>query len=88
MELRSKNGDVYKKSAMQSYGQFMQRHLLKKNNTQRWTFQEVKIAYKWMTKELKILGQANVEHYPTIPDVDMEKMYMFFCTDLESPKML
>ncbi|CAC5420823.1 unnamed protein product [Mytilus coruscus] len=75
MEMCNKNGDMYKKSTMQSYRQGLQRHLSKTRDID-------------ILKGAKKLGLAAVEHYPAIADVDMEKMYMFFCTDLESPKML
>ncbi|XP_052098825.1 uncharacterized protein LOC127733511 [Mytilus californianus] len=93
MEMRNKNGDMYKKSTMQSYRQGLQRHLSKTRDIDILkgdNFKKSKKAYQCtgMTKELKRLGLAAVEHYPAIADVDMEKMYMFFCTDLESPKML
>ncbi|CAG2211446.1 unnamed protein product [Mytilus edulis] len=80
MEMRNKDGEMYKKSTMQSYRQGLQHHLsktrdidiLKSDN-----FKKSKKAYQCMTKELKRLGMAAVEHCPAIADADMEKMYMF-----------
>lgn len=91
MEMRNKNGEMYKKTTMQSYRQGLQRHLSKTRDIDILkgdNFKKSQKAYQCMTKELKRLGLAAVEHYPAIADADIEKMYMFFCKDLESPKML
>ncbi|XP_063436822.1 uncharacterized protein LOC134718258 [Mytilus trossulus] len=91
MEIRNKNGEMYKKTTMQSYRQGLQRHLSKTRDVDILkgdNLKKSKKAFQCMTKELKRLGLAAVEHYPAIADADMEKMYMFFCKDLESPKML
>ncbi|XP_063442973.1 uncharacterized protein LOC134723282 [Mytilus trossulus] len=91
MGMRNKNGEMYKKTTMQSYRQGLQRHLSKTRDVDILkgdNFKKSKKAFQCMTKELKRLGLAAVEHYPAIADADMEKMYMFFCKDLESPKML
>ncbi|CAG2243519.1 unnamed protein product [Mytilus edulis] len=89
MEMRNKNGEMYKKTTMQSYRQGLQRHLSKTRDIDILkgdNFKKSQKAYQCMTKELKRLGLAAVEHYPAIADADIEKMYMFFCKDLESPK--
>ena len=83
MEMRNKNGEMYKKTTMQSYRQGLQRHLSKTRDIDILkgdNFKMSKKAYQCMTKELKRLGLA--------ADADLEKMYMFFCKDLESPNML
>ncbi|XP_071138416.1 uncharacterized protein [Mytilus edulis] len=89
--MRNKNGEMYKKTTMQSYRQGLQRHLSKTRDVDILkgdNFKQSKKAFQCMTKELNRLGLAAVEHYPAIADADMEKMYMFFCKNLESPKML
>lgn len=40
-----------------------------------------------MTKQLKRLGLVAVEHYPSIADIKMSNVNVFFCTDLECPKL-
>ena len=78
--MRNKDGEMYKKSTMQSYRQGLQHHLSKTRDIDILkgdNFKKSKKAYQCMTKELKRLGMAAVEHCPAIADADMEKMYMF-----------
>jgi hypothetical protein len=41
-----------------------------------------------MMKELKKVGLAAVEHFPPIEDDDMEKMYRYFCHNLNDAQLL
>ena len=41
-----------------------------------------------MMKELTKVGLAAVENYPPIEDDDMEKMYRYFCQNLDDAQLL
>lgn len=91
MEMRNKEGEKYKKTTMHAYRQGIQRHLDKardidiKNEE---VFKKSTKAFKGMTKELKRVGLAAIDHHPSIEDSDIEKMYAYFCQNLEDPQLL
>jgi flagellar motor component MotA len=80
MEMRGHDGQAFK-TTMQAY-----RHLEKAadiNLTDQKKFKKSTQAFKAMTKELKRVGLAAIEHHSPIEDSDLEKMYDYFCQNLE-----
>jgi hypothetical protein len=91
MEMRGHDGQMYKKTTMQAYRQGLQRHIEKTtgtNITDKDNFKKSTQAFKAMTKELKRVGLAAIEHHPPIDDSDLEKMYDYFCQNLEDAQLL
>lgn len=91
LEIRTKNGELYKKTTMNSYRQGIQRHLAKYRDIdilKGSKFKHSASAFKGMAKELKRQGLSAIEHYPTIAEADMEKMYNYLCSDLSNSQKL
>lgn len=91
LEMRNKDGQMYKKTTMQAYRQGIQRHISRDRDidiTNEEVFKKSAKSFKCMTKELKRLGLAAIEHYPAITDCDMEKMYQYFCQNLDDAQLL
>ena len=45
-------------------------------------------AFKCIGKELKRVGLAAIEHYPSIADEDLQKMYSYFSRNIDDPQVL
>ena len=91
LEMRNKNGEMYKKTTMQSYWQGIQRHLAQRREcdiTKDDDFKKSNNSFKFMMKELTKVGLAAVENYPPIEDDDMEKLYRYFCQNLDDAQLL
>ena len=76
---------------MQAHRQGIQRHLEKSRdvdiNTQE-LFKKSTLAFKGMAKELKRVGLAAIDHHPSIEERDIEKMYSYFCNNLDDAQLL
>ena len=91
LEMRNKEGKHYKKTTMQAYRQGLNRHLQKCRDIDICNediFKKSCKSFKGMTKELKRLGLAAIEHHPSIEESDIEKMYSYFCKNLEDAQLL
>ena len=91
LEMRTKNGELYKKTTMNSYRHGLQRHLAKHRDIDILKgdkFKNSSTAFKGMSKELKRQGLAAIEHHPSIAPADMKKMYDYFCSDLSNNQKL
>ncbi|CAC5364615.1 unnamed protein product [Mytilus coruscus] len=91
LEMRSKEGKHYKKTTMQSYRQGLNRHIQKCRDIDICNEDILKQStksFKGMTKELTRLGLAAFEYHPSIEESDIEKMYSFFCKNLEDAQLL
>ncbi|XP_033726677.1 uncharacterized protein LOC117316247 [Pecten maximus] len=80
LEMRNKNGELYKKSTLLSYRHGIQRHLeltREVNIMKGEQFKKSVKAFKSMTKELKRQGYGAVDHYPAINEEDLAKLYDF-----------
>ncbi|XP_071180979.1 uncharacterized protein [Mytilus edulis] len=91
LEMRNKEGKHYKKTTMQAYRQGLNRHLQKCRDIDicnEEIFKKSCKSFKGMTKELKRLGLAAIEHHPSIEESDIEKMYSYFCKNLEDAQLL
>ena len=69
VEMRNKDGQLYKKSIMASYRSGLQRYLRNKSDDEidimsKTIFNKSSKAYKCMRKELKRQGLAAVHHHP------------------------
>ncbi|VDI10339.1 Hypothetical predicted protein [Mytilus galloprovincialis] len=75
---------------MQAYRQGLNRHLQKCRDIDICNediYQKSCKSFKGMTKELKRLGLAAIEHHPSIEESDIE-MYSYFCKNLEDAQLL
>ena len=91
LEMRNKDGEMYKKSTMQSYRQGLQRYLKENRDidiNKEDVFKKSNKSFKCMVKELKRNGLAAVDHHSAIEDEDLERMYHYFCQDLEDAQLL
>lgn len=89
VEARNKNGELYKKSSMQTIRHGISRFLSDKLDIdilRDVRFKQSNVVFKAMGKELKRQGLWGVNHYPPIDDIDLKKAYFSF--DLFSGKSL
>ncbi|CAG2257574.1 unnamed protein product [Mytilus edulis] len=91
LEMRSKEGKLYKKTTMQAYRQGLNRHIQKCRDIDICNediFKKSCKSYKGMSKELKRLGLAAIKHHSSIKESDIGKMYSYFCKNLEDAQLL
>ncbi|XP_033759203.1 uncharacterized protein LOC117341461 [Pecten maximus] len=94
VEMRNKNGDMYKKSTLISYRHGLQRHLEKCRSdnidiTNHNIFRKSSQAFKGMSKELKRQGLAAVNHHPPVSDGDLKNLYHYLLQgNLEDAQLL
>jgi len=88
LEIRNKSGQLHNKSTMNSY---RQRHLNQNRDIDILkgdAFKKSIKAFKCIGKELKRVGLAAIEHYPSIADEDLQKMYSYFSRNIDDPQVL
>jgi len=88
LEIRNKSGQLHNKSTMNSY---RQRHLNQNRDIDILkgdAFKKSIKAFKCIGKELKRVGLAAIEHYPSIADGDLQKMYSYFSRNIDDPQVL
>ncbi|XP_062607914.1 uncharacterized protein LOC134269726 [Saccostrea cucullata] len=92
LEMRNRDGEMYKKTTLLSYRQGLQRHLEKTRTDidilKGTDFKKSARAFKCMTKELKRQGRAAIDHHPPISDEHLEVIYEHLTQNLEDAKML
>ena len=92
-EVRTFDGELYKKSCLMTLRHGINRHLsnsrkspvdiVNANN-----FNQSQRMFSAISKELKRAGKAKIEHYPPRIDADIEKMYEYLTSDLDDPVIL
>ena len=84
-EVRTENGELYKKSSLISIRHGINRHLSNlsegKDIIHGSDFSESKKVFAAASKELKRQGKGGVEHYPPIELPDLQKLYSYFNID-------
>ena len=83
---------MYKKSTLVAYRHGIQRHLERTrddvNIMKDTEFKKSQQAFKAMSVELKKEGLAEVEHYPSISEEHLERIYCFLTMDIENAQFL
>ena len=80
VEARTKTGELYKKTSLDSIKYGLNRFLKQKSQTGTFdlltdaAFDQSNEAYKTALREIKAAGKAEIAHYPPIPEADMEKL--------------
>ena len=84
-EVRTENGELYKKSSLISIRHGINRHLSNlsegKDIIHGSDLSESKKVFAADSKELKRQGKGGVEHYPPIELPDLQKLYSYFNID-------
>ena len=91
LEIRNKSGQLYKQSTMNSYRQGLQRHLNQNRDIDILkgdAFKKSIKAFKCIRKDLKRVGLAAIEHYPSIAEEDLQKMYSYFSRNIDDSQVL
>ena len=92
-EVRTSDGELYKKSSMMTLRHGINRHLSNcrkspvdiVNDSK---FNQSQRMFSAVSKELKRAGKAKIDHYPPLTDADIEKMYDYLTSDLDDPVIL
>lgn len=94
-ELRTKTGDLYKKTSMNSirYGlnRFLKKYWQEKGGidiVNDREFETSNLMYVSMGKVLKSEGKCEVNHFEAIERSDMKKIELYFKSNLNNPKIL
>ena len=85
VNLRNKDGEMYKKTTLMSYRHSLQRYI----NTVRDDidiihgneFKNSKVLFQAQTKKMKAEGKAKIDHHPPIEPADLERLYDYVCSD-------
>ena len=85
------NGEKYKVSSIENFRHSLNRYLQsppvgrKIDVIKDQAFREANLSYRAAIKELKQEGKGNVQHFPTINEDDLQKMYQSMYFNVNSP---
>ena len=92
-EVRTSDGELYKKSSMMTLRHGINRHpsncrkspvdIVNDSN-----FNQSQRMFSAVSKELKRAGKAKIEQYPPLTDADIEKIYEYLTSDVDDPVIL
>ena len=92
VEMRNKEGGMYKKSTLVAYRHGIQRHLERTrddvNIMKDTEFKKSQQAFKAMSVEMKKEGLAEVEHCPSMTEEYLERINCFLTMDIENAQLL
>ena len=91
LEARTKDGQLYKKSSIESFRYSLNRFLKRTPTTQNFDllndsdFSKSNESFKIAVREIKAAGKAEITHYPALSDADREKLYTSVYFDCNTP---